>query len=110
MRFSALTAAAALVGSAAAAAIGSSVGGILGGVEKTCNDLAITPASIPGSGGIVAGAQVVIQIQVLGNINASLIQPAQQLSIANAPLLLLGSGPWAVGLPLPTHLLCTTHP
>jgi len=39
---------------------------------------------------------VVNNIQVLTTKSRNLLKPAEQLSIFNAPLLLLGQGPWAV--------------
>lgn len=51
----------------------------------------------------VAVAQLSVNI-VVTNVNAltdkckALVVPAQQISITNAPLLLLGQGPWGVSL------------
>ncbi len=43
-------------------------------------------------------ANVVNSLQALASKATNLIAPAEQLSLTNAPLLLIGGGPWAVRL------------
>lgn len=60
-----------------------------------------------GSGALSAltGVQVVQNIDTITTKSRVLIEPVKQLSIMNAPLLLIGQGPWPVSLDHPFHSL-----
>ena len=60
-----------------------------------------------GSGALSAltGVQVVQNIDTLTTKSRVLIEPTKHLSTINAPLLLIGQGPWPVNLDHPFHSL-----
>jgi LPS O-antigen subunit length determinant protein (WzzB/FepE family) len=49
----------------------------------------------------VSSAVVVQSINTLTIKTQNLIEPANQLTVLNAPLLIIGQGPWPVRLPKP---------